>query len=109
MQKFVEDGSGNVAVRSNLVVEDIEIGAVEIKNATTDQRATVDTTGALKVFDSVTNALIPAVWDYAALVQATLTDTWTFKTGGSGGSTVSTIVITYTSSAKTTIANVAKT
>ena len=40
-QKFVEDGSGDVAVRTAIVVEDIQIGAVEIKNATTDDRTTV--------------------------------------------------------------------
>jgi len=41
MQKFVEDGSGDVAVRTAITVEDIQIGAVEIKNATTDDRTTV--------------------------------------------------------------------
>jgi hypothetical protein len=45
-QKFVEDGSGDVAVRTAIVVEDIEIGSVEIKNATTDDRVTVIKPGA---------------------------------------------------------------
>ena len=47
--------------------------------------------------------------DYAALVQAALTDTWTFKSGGSGGTTVATVTITYTDSSKATISTVAKT
>ena len=48
-------------------------------------------------------------YDYLSLAQATTTDTWTYKTGGSGGSTVATVTITYTDSTKATIANVAKT
>lgn len=48
-------------------------------------------------------------WDYTALVQASTTDTWAFKTGGSGGSTVATVVITYTDSGKGTISNITKT
>jgi hypothetical protein len=47
-------------------------------------------------------------WDYVSLTQATLTDTYLFKYGGVGGSVVSTIVITYTTSAKTTIDFVTK-
>ena len=47
--------------------------------------------------------------DYASLAQAALTDTWTFKLGGSGGTTVATVTITYTDSSKATISTVAKT
>ena len=43
--KFVEDDSGNVSVRTNLVVKDIQIGAVEIKDGSTDTRATVESDG----------------------------------------------------------------
>lgn len=55
--------------------------------------------------DDIINAL-GEVWDYTALVSAATTDTWTFKTGGSGGATVRTTVITYTDSGKGTISNV---
>lgn len=48
-------------------------------------------------------------YDYASLVQASLTDTWTLKSGGSGGSTVATVTITYTDTGKQTISTVAKT
>jgi len=51
---------------------------------------------------------IPA-HDYISLTQAATTDTWTYKTGGAGGITVATIVVTYTDSGKGTISNVAKT
>ena len=48
-------------------------------------------------------------WDYAALVEDTTTDTWTFKTGGVGGTTAGVLVITYTDSGKGTIDNVTRT
>jgi hypothetical protein len=44
-KKFGEDADGNVIVRTGLVVEDIEIGAVELKNASDDTRAKVKTDG----------------------------------------------------------------
>jgi hypothetical protein len=49
------------------------------------------------------------LWDYVALVEASTTDTWTFREGGSGGTIVSVVVITYTDSSKGTIANVERT
>lgn len=64
----------------------------------------------LKV-DSLTSTSligIPA-YDYVGQSQASTTDTWTFKTGGSGGTTVATVTITYTDSTKATISNVVRT
>jgi hypothetical protein len=46
-------------------------------------------------------------YDYTSLSQAATSDTWTFKSGGSGGSTVQTVTINYTDSGKGTISNVA--
>jgi len=63
-QKFVEDGSGDVAVRTAIVVEDIEIGSVEIKNATTDDRAIVSAAGRLQV-DAGASAFAIQVDDYS--------------------------------------------
>ena len=37
-EKFIVDGDGNVSIRTALVVKDIQIGAVEIKDHTTDDR-----------------------------------------------------------------------
>jgi hypothetical protein len=48
-------------------------------------------------------------YDYTGLTEATTTDTWVFKTGGAGGTTVATITINYTDSSKATIDNVVRT
>lgn len=58
---------------------------------------------------SVVSSLSIKAYDYIALTQASTTDTFVFKTGGSGGTTQATVVVTYTSSAKTTLDNVTKT
>ena len=50
---------------------------------------------------------IPA-HDYISLTEGSTTDTWTYKTGGAGGTTVATIIITYTDTGKGTIASVTK-
>jgi hypothetical protein len=99
-----------VSIPSGVAVTtgDIEIGAVEIKNSTDDTRATVSSKG-LHVYDTAANSLVPGTYDYIAPTFATLTDTWVFKTGGSGGTTVSTITITYTDSGKGTISSIVKT
>jgi hypothetical protein len=45
---------------------------------------------------------LPFVWDYVsmALSGGNTTETYTFKTGGSGGTTVGTVTVVYTSSAR---------
>lgn len=103
--------ANKLPVEAEISVGDIEIGAVEIKNATDDTRATVMSDGsqnALAVLDNVSNSLVPQTYDYITLNQTSTEDIWTFKRGGSGGTTVSTITITYTSEAKTVISSVAK-
>ena len=52
--------------------------------------------------------LTDVAWDYIGLVQAALTDTWTFKYNGSTGTTIQTIVVTYTDATKATISKVEK-
>lgn len=63
------------------------------------------------LFDTNGNATtgggLPA-WDYMSLTSGATTDTYVFKTGGSGGTTVQTIVITYTDATKATISTVTK-
>lgn len=49
------------------------------------------------------------VWDYVGLTVGTTSDTYTFKVGGSTGTTIYIVVIEYTDSGKSTIANVTKT
>jgi hypothetical protein len=49
-------------------------------------------------------------YDYVAMVIAPAgTETWTFKTGGAGGTTTNTIVIVYTDSTRADISTVTKT
>jgi hypothetical protein len=64
-----------------------------------------DTNGVLKIAGGFN---VP-VFDYVTLTQATLIDTWVFKSGGVGGTTTATITITYTDATKVTISTVAKT
>ena len=48
---------------------------------------------------------LPA-YDYASLVVSpATTETWTFKMGGSGGTTVATLVIVYTDAGRGTVSS----
>jgi hypothetical protein len=65
---------------------------------------------ALFSYNSTTDTLNPAGglqagvdYDYIDAQQASTTDTYVFKLGGSGGTTVRTVLITYTDSTKSTI------
>lgn len=48
-------------------------------------------------------------YDYISVAYAGTTDTFTYKTGGAGGTLVGTITITYTDSTKVNISTVVKT
>lgn len=58
--------------------------------------------------NKLSNGLVAGIdYDYVDVQQTDSdTETFVFKTGGSGGTTVRTIVVNYTSSAKTDIDNV---
>ena len=108
----VEHFEGNVPPTQIEQREHVEISNVGVKRVLVDgydganiHDLAVDTNGVLKIASGFN---IP-VYDYVTLTQATLTDTWVFKTGGVGGTTVTTITITYTDSAKGTISTIAKT
>ena len=58
--KFVEDASGKTALRTQIVVQDIEIGAVEIKNGSSDTRAEVNANNALKTIEEVPTGISTA-------------------------------------------------
>ena len=49
------------------------------------------------------------LWDYMSLATGATTETYTFKLGGSGGTTVATLTVTYTDSTKETISTVERT
>ena len=69
----------------------------------------VDSKGNLKINIAV-NGLSLNQFDYVARAyDSNVTETWTFYSGGSGGTLVNTIVIVYTDSTLATILNVTKT
>lgn len=56
------------------------------------------------------DALIPAAYDYIAYTNTSTTvDAYVYKSGGSGGTTIATITITYTDTTKGQISTVART
>lgn len=112
-------------LKVNLEAGDIEIGAVEVKDGTTDRRAVVDSDGvnvsvkasvlpagastSAKQDSTITelqviNSLVPARYDYISLsyTDGNLTGV-VFKTGGSGGTTVSTLTLAYTGANLTSV------
>lgn len=55
------------------------------------------------------NSIINFQYDYVSVAYTDAdTETYTFKTGGSGGTTVGTIVVNYTDSTKENISNVTR-
>lgn len=57
-----------------------------------------------------TTGLVPVAFDYIGLdYSGSTTDVYTYKTGGSGGTTVAIVTVTWTSSAKTIMSNVIRT
>ena len=52
------------------------------------------------------NGLVTVPFDYISLSETSTTDVYTYKNGGSGGTTVATVTITYTDSTKCTISTV---
>jgi hypothetical protein len=109
--KFVTDSSQQVAVNVKvadmppieLTVSDIQIGAVEIKDATGSNRVSVNSSGALSVADTSSiaqlqtiNSLTPSVYDYIGLsYSGSNLSQVIYKNGGSGGATVSTLSLGY--------------
>lgn len=56
------------------------------------------------------SALVPFAFDYiSANYSGATTDVYTYKTGGSGGTTVATVTVTWTNSTKTVLSTVART
>lgn len=56
------------------------------------------------------NMLVSEKYDYVAISYPTsTTESYVFKTGGSGGTTVATVTLTYTDSTKANLSSVEKT
>lgn len=95
----VGDSPALMAGEISIETGDIEIGAVEIKNHDSDVRAEVDTDHRLTIRDY--SKLVPEAYDYMLLTYVAAgngageIETVTYKTGGSGGSTVALLTLTY--------------
>jgi len=100
--KFVEDASGNTALRTAITVQDIEIGAVEIKDSDSDTRVEVNDNNRLTTLNM--GQLVPEEYDYLDFnyTDDDLTEI-IYKTGGAGGSTVATLTLTYSGGKLNTI------
>ena len=58
----------------------------------------------------ILNTCVPANWDYVSLTASnSTTDVYTFKTGGSGGTSAGVITIVYTDSGHNTLSSVTRT
>ena len=91
-------GSTNVTLETG----DIEIGAVEIKDSTTDVRASVDANGRLAVMNF--GQLVPKEYDYISLSYTGTNLTGVvYKVGGSSGTTQATLTLGYSGSTLTSV------
>lgn len=94
-------------------VEMPDLKRVLIYDPATDKDATVSPNGDLIVsLDGENiglNGLVPEAHDYISLAQTATVDTWTYKSGGSGGTLVATVTVTFTDSGKGTISTVVRT
>jgi len=70
--KFIEDASGKTAVNTNLVVQDIEIGAVEIKDHDGEDRAEVNAVNALKTQEIKPTAVVQHILNVTTAGSAQL-------------------------------------
>ena len=93
--KVNADGSIDVTLLNG----DIQIGAVELKDGTSDTRAKIDTDGNLHV--AIYNSLVPEIFDYIVLTYVAAgngageVETVVYKTGGAGGTTQATLTLAY--------------
>lgn len=64
----------------------------------------IDSQGALIVKNI--GVSVPSGYDYIEAAYDTTTDTYTYKVGGSGGTTLKVVTVTYTDSTKSNISSV---
>lgn len=73
-------------------------------------QALVDNDGHVQIDVNATSGLIDFAYNYISVAYPTsTTEVYTYKTGGSSGTTVATITVTYTDSTKANISTVART
>lgn len=56
--------------------------------------------------DRLSGSLVPAKFDYIGYTDGGATETFVYKTGGSGGTTQKTVIVTYTDSSKAILVSV---
>lgn len=111
MPSLNSKNDGNEARKTSQYIDNIsfdtgtDLAMVEIagpnSGATQINRALVGDDGSLRVTAGLTAGID---YDYLDVQQTDAdTETYVFKTGGSGGTTVRTVVVTYTSSSKSDI------
>lgn len=82
-----------------------EAGAIDSLNPLSAELSTITSSNPLPV----TNGFIDFKYDYVSLALTdSVTETYTFKIGGSSGTTVATVTVIYTDSKKCTISSVEK-
>jgi len=114
MPSLHNKNDGNEARKTSQYIDNIsfdtgtDLAMMEVAGVNTAgtqvNRAYVEDDGSLRV----TSGLTPGIdYDYLDVQQTDSdTETYVFKTGGSGGTTVRTVVVNYTSSSKSDIDNV---
>lgn len=107
LKKIASAGGSAVSVADGA---DVAEGATADAAVTGDAAGTVSAKlrGINKEIAATMGLAIP-LYDYASLAQGSTTDTWTYKSGGAGGTTVATLTITYTDATKAVIQTIART
>lgn len=101
----------NTKLQDIITINGVIDGHVDgLETLVTATNAKLDTLNA-KDFATETTLAKTRKWPYTnfdaqVLTQGALTDTWQYKTGGSSGTVVGTILITYTDTTKGTIASI---
>jgi hypothetical protein len=101
-----------LGVDATVTVPPITIEAaktVSPDGGTTTLYAASDAAGVTKVFEQAN--LVKVAYDYIGVVWTvgTFTEVFTYKTGGSGGATVATVTVVYSSATKAQVVSVART
>lgn len=59
------------------------------------------------ITDRLSGSFVPKKFDYVGYTDGGSTETWVYKTGGAGGTTVKTVVSTYTDASKAVLVSIA--
>lgn len=95
----------------NAPIDDNHHKAILAKDSVTSAAFPVKgrtSTGAMFV-ESIGGALITEAYDYIEVTEGATTDVFQYKVGGTSGTLISTVTITYTDATKAVLDNVART